>query len=57
METEIRNRPAFANIRVALKTGDTVVAEAGAMASMSSSVKINTRLNGGFFNKTVYTKS
>ena len=49
METEIRNRPAFANIRVALKTGDTVVAEAGAMASMSSSVNINTRLNGGFF--------
>tara|TARA_B100000676_G_scaffold59790_3_gene59039 strand:+ start:5809 stop:6462 length:654 start_codon:yes stop_codon:yes gene_type:complete len=49
METEIRNRPSFANIRVGLKTGDTIVAEAGAMASMSSSVNINTRLNGGFF--------
>lgn len=49
METEIRNRPSFANIKVGLKTGDTLLAEAGAMASMSSSVNINTKLNGGFF--------
>ena len=49
MEAEIRNRPSFANIRVGLKAGDTIVAEAGAMASMSSSVNIKTRLNGGFF--------
>ena len=49
MEAEIRNRPSFANIRVGVKAGDAIVAEAGAMASMSSSVNIKTRLNGGFF--------
>jgi len=47
METEIRNRPAFANIHVQLNAGDHIVAEAGAMASMSSSIKVKTRWNGG----------
>ena len=47
METEIRNRPAFANIHVQLNPGDQIVAEAGAMASMSSSINVRTRWNGG----------
>jgi len=49
MEAEIRNRPAFANIRVTLKQGDRLIAESGAMASMSSTVEMSTRFNGGFF--------
>lgn len=49
METEIRNRPSFANIHVALGPGDRIVAEADAMASMSSTIEMSTRFNGGFF--------
>ena len=49
METEIRNKPAFANVLVKLQTGDQIVAEADAMASMSASVDIKTRWNGGAF--------
>lgn len=49
MEAEIRNRPAFANIRVTLKQGDRLIAESGAMASMNSTVEMSTRFNGGFF--------
>lgn len=48
METEIRNKPSFANIRVKLGQGDQVIAEADAMASMSSTVDIRTRWSGGF---------
>ena len=49
MDAEIKDRPSFANIRVALGDGEKMIAEAGAMASMSSSVQIKTRWNGGFF--------
>ena len=49
METEIRNRPAFANVLVRLAQGDRIVAESNAMASMSSSITLSTRWNGGFF--------
>jgi uncharacterized protein (TIGR00266 family) len=48
METEIRNKPSFANIYVKLGPGDQVIAEAGAMASMSSTVDIQTKWSGGF---------
>ena len=48
METEIRNKPSFANIHVKLAQGDEVIAEADAMASMSSTVDINTKWSGGF---------
>ena len=48
MEADIRYRPSFATIFVHLKEGDTLVAEAGAMASMDSTVNIQTKLNGGF---------
>lgn len=49
MEAEIRNRPAFANVLVKLQSGDQIVAEADAMASMSANVDIKTRWNGGAF--------
>jgi len=48
MQTEIRDRPAFANIHVRLEPGDEIVAEADAMASMSSSIEMKTQWSGGF---------
>lgn len=50
MEAEIRNKPAFANIHVKLGPGDKIIAEAGAMASMSAGVDIETKWSGGFVN-------
>ncbi|MFP6764099.1 MAG: TIGR00266 family protein [Planctomycetaceae bacterium] len=47
MEAETRNRPAFANIKVDLDSGDRIIAESDAMASMSSSIEMKTRWNGG----------
>jgi len=49
VEVEIRNRPAFANLLVNLQPGDRIIAEADAMASMSSTVDMTTRMNGGLF--------
>jgi hypothetical protein len=49
MESEIRNRPSFANVLVKLERGDQLVAESDAMASMSASIELKTRWNGGFF--------
>lgn len=49
MEIQIRNRPSFANLLVRLSRGDRIVAEASAMASMSSSIAIATRFSGGFW--------
>ena len=48
MESEIRDRPVFANVRVRLAPGDRVLAESDAMASMSHDVTLRTRFNGGF---------
>jgi uncharacterized protein (TIGR00266 family) len=47
MESKIRNRPAFANIHITLNAGDEIVAEADAMASMSTSITMTTRWSGG----------
>ena len=47
MKVEIRDKPSFANMRVHLSQGDRLVAEADAMASMSSAVSMRTRWNGG----------
>jgi uncharacterized protein (TIGR00266 family) len=47
MDVEIRNKPVFANIYVKLAPGDRIVAEADAMASMSSSVEMQTKWSGG----------
>lgn len=49
MEAEIADRPSFAHIRIKLEPGDRIVAEADAMASMSSDIQMTTRWNGGFF--------
>jgi len=49
MEYEIRNRPAFANLLLRLTRGERVLAESGAMASMSSSIQVRSRFSGGFF--------
>jgi uncharacterized protein (TIGR00266 family) len=49
MQIQIRNRPSFANLLVRLARGDRIVAESDAMASMSSSISLETRWNGGFF--------
>jgi uncharacterized protein (TIGR00266 family) len=48
MDCEIRSRPSFANMLVRLAQGDSIVAESDAMASMSSSITLRTRWNGGF---------
>ncbi len=47
MKTEVRNKPSFANIHVELEAGERIVAESDAMASMSSTIDMTTRLNGG----------
>jgi len=49
MQVDIRNRPSFANLLVHFSPGDSIIAEAGAMATMSSNIDMKTRLNGGFF--------
>jgi uncharacterized protein (TIGR00266 family) len=49
MEAEIRNKPSFANVLVRMRAGDGLVAEADAMASMSSSIEMKARMAGGFF--------
>ncbi len=47
MQAEILNKPTFAHLRVRLEPGETILAEADAMASMSASTAITTRFNGG----------
>lgn len=47
MQTEIRDKPSFANIHVKLEAGDQIVAEADAMASMSSTIEMSTKWSGG----------
>lgn len=49
MDVEIRNRPSFANLLVHLGPGDEIVAEADAMASMTTSVEMTARMPGGLF--------
>ena len=47
MEVEIKGRPAFAHLQAVLGSGEEIVAEAGAMASMGAGMDMKTRLNGG----------
>jgi uncharacterized protein (TIGR00266 family) len=47
MDAEIRNKPSFANVLVKLSAGESIVAEADAMASMSSTIYIKTKWSGG----------
>lgn len=48
MRSEIRDRPAFANVHVELQRGDRIWAEADAMASMSTDIELSPRFAGGF---------
>ena len=49
MQSEIRNKPSFANIRFQLEPGETITCESDAMASMDSTINMKTKLNGGLF--------
>ncbi|MEK7483190.1 MAG: AIM24 family protein [Planctomycetota bacterium] len=50
MKSEIRYRPSFASIFLELEGQDHVIAEADAMASMSSNITLEPRPAGGFLN-------
>ncbi|HAC64381.1 MAG TPA: TIGR00266 family protein [Cyanothece sp. UBA12306] len=47
MKHEIRYQPAFAAIFVTLSPGETIIAEAGAMASMDGNLSMKTQFSGG----------
>lgn len=49
MKTEIRGSDAFAYVEVDLAPGETIVAEADAMSTMSADLDLKARFNGGFF--------
>ena len=49
MKSEIKFGPAFATLFVTLDQGDSLVAESGAMSSMSSNVNIALGLMVAFF--------
>ncbi|GAB4530578.1 MAG: TIGR00266 family protein [Pleurocapsa sp.] len=47
MECEIKYKPAFAAIFITLEPGESITAEAGAMASMDSQIDMKTEFSGG----------
>ena len=47
MEAELRDKPSFTNLHLKLSPGDSVIAEADAMAYMSSTINMTTQWNGG----------
>ncbi len=49
MHTEIIGSPSFAYINVNLETGESIIAESGAMASMAADLDMEACTNGGFF--------
>lgn len=49
MKVEIEGKPVFAYIKVELQPGDKFIAEADAMATMSSELDMDAKFNGGFF--------
>ncbi len=49
MQVDVRYRPSFATLFVTLSAGDTIIAESGAMATMTGKTAMKTRFNGGFF--------
>ncbi len=49
MQAVIEGKPAFAHLHVDLEPGETITAEADAMASMSADLDMKARFNGGFF--------
>ncbi len=49
MNTTIASRPSFAHMHVDLDPGESIIAEADAMASMSADLDLTAKFNGGFF--------
>jgi uncharacterized protein (TIGR00266 family) len=49
MQYQIQYRPAYALAVISLDTGESIQAEAGAMVSMASTIKMNTSVRGGLF--------
>jgi uncharacterized protein (TIGR00266 family) len=49
MNTTIEGRPSFAHMHVDLDPGESIIAEADAMASMSADLDMTARFNGGLF--------
>lgn len=49
MTSEIQGSPSFGHVHVDLSPGEALIAEAGAMQSMSADVDMKTMANGGFF--------
>jgi len=47
MQVTIKHQPSYAMAEVALSPNETIIAETGAMVSMSSDVQIETRMQGG----------
>ena len=48
MKTEIRHKPAFATLHAQIESGETIIGESDAMASMTANTSIRARWNGGF---------
>jgi uncharacterized protein (TIGR00266 family) len=49
MQTQIDGAPAFAHLQVTLESGESIMAESDAMASMAADLEMRTQLNGGLF--------
>ena len=49
MNVTIKAKPAFAYLDVELAPGETIMAEADAMATMSAELDMTAKFNGGFF--------
>lgn len=49
MKYEILHKPAFATLFVTLAPGESLMAEAGSMATMDAQIEMKTEFNGGFF--------
>ena len=49
MDVSLKGSAAFRYLDIALQPGETIITEAGAMASMSSNVDMKAQLNGGLF--------
>jgi uncharacterized protein (TIGR00266 family) len=49
MEVNLNGAPAFGHLDVQLQPGETITAEAGAMASMTTQLDMKAKMNGGFF--------
>lgn len=47
MQLNIHGRPAFGYAQIDLEPGETIITEAGAMATMSSKIDLEAKLNGG----------